>query len=126
MTPHRDNEPTGRGLLLGAGAVLLMVACCALGPLILAGGTITGIGGLLRNPWVITAGVVLLSLAAAASIYAGVRNIKRRRGKHDLDCCAPARDEESIETTGRTEPRMSQRRSQRPTSGRDGPVLETQ
>jgi hypothetical protein len=99
MTPRRDNRSGGSGVLLGAGSVLLLVACCALGPLVLAGGTIAGLGGILRNPWVITAGVVLLSLAAAASIVTALRNIKRHRGKNDPDCCAPTRDEDNPDTT---------------------------
>lgn len=53
-------------MLLGAGAALLMVARCALLPLLVAGGAIAGIGGFLRNPWVIGAGIALLLFAAVA------------------------------------------------------------
>ncbi|PTT13935.1 hypothetical protein DBR36_16560, partial [Microbacterium sp. HMWF026] len=66
MSPHDDNR-TGGGLLMALGAAFLVVACCALGPLLAAGGAITGIGALLHNPWAIAGGVGLLILAALAS-----------------------------------------------------------
>lgn len=44
MTPNHDNHPWAGGLLLGIGAALLVVACCALLPLLVVGGAITGIG----------------------------------------------------------------------------------
>ena len=40
-----------------------MVACCALLPILIAGGAIAGIGAFLRNPWVIGAGIALAILA---------------------------------------------------------------
>ena len=49
MPPNQDDQRGGRGLLLGAVAALLVVGCCALLPLLVVGGTITGIGTLLRN-----------------------------------------------------------------------------
>lgn len=84
MTSNHDDQAKGSGLLLGAGAALLMVACCALLPLLVAGGAIAGIGGVLRNPWVIGAGVTLLALAVLAT--------RRRHLVHDDDpsCCPPA------------------------------------
>ena len=45
MTSKHDDRTRGGGLLLGAGAVLLMTICCAL-PVLIAGGMLTGIGGL--------------------------------------------------------------------------------
>lgn len=84
MTSHHDDKPGG-GVLLGAGAALLMVACCALLPLLVAGGTIAGIGGFLRNPWVIGAGIALLLFAVLAST--------KRRQHSDTgsgpSCCPP-------------------------------------
>ena len=65
MSNH-DDRPGGSGLLLGAGAALLMVACCALLPILIAGGAIAGIGAFLRNPWVIGAGIALAILALIA------------------------------------------------------------
>lgn len=76
-------------MLLWAGAALLVVACCALAPLFVVGGAITGIGALLRTPWAITAGVTLLILAVVASIVALVASTRRHRGKNDHGCCPP-------------------------------------
>ncbi|MGV9770343.1 DUF4113 domain-containing protein [Microbacterium sp. NPDC003461] len=62
MTSKHDDRTRGGGLLLGAGAVLLMTICCAL-PVLIAGGMLTGIGGLLLgNPWVIGVGIALLAI----------------------------------------------------------------
>lgn len=44
-----DDRPDG-GLLVAAGAGLLVVLCCGL-PLILAGGALAWTGRLLRSPW---------------------------------------------------------------------------
>ena len=41
MTSKHDDRTRGGGLLLGAGAVLLMTICCAL-PVLIAGGMLTG------------------------------------------------------------------------------------
>lgn len=58
MTSNHDSEPGRSGVLLGAGAAILMVACCALLPLLVVGGTLTGVGVFLRNPWVIGVGAL--------------------------------------------------------------------
>ncbi|MFI5627586.1 hypothetical protein ACIA03_29285 [Nocardioides sp. NPDC051685] len=85
MAQKPDNQ-TGGGLLLGAGAALLMILCCA-GPALIAGGALAGIGGLLRNPWVIGAGIAVLALA--------VLSIARRRSGATNDCCTPTRHADS-------------------------------
>lgn len=78
--PGRNNEPSGASTAAaGIGIALLMIACCAL-PVLIAGGTLAGIGGLLGNPWLIAAAVVLV----AAAITAIVR--RRRLGR---DACRP-------------------------------------
>ncbi len=91
MNDNRDPS-TGGGLLLGGGAALLMILCCA-GPALVAAGVLTGIGGFLRNPWVMGAGLVLLGLA--------VLGIARRsRGDSTDSCCAPPTH--TSDTTDRT------------------------
>ena len=97
--PHQARRHAGRGLLLGAVAALLVVGCCALLPLLVVGGTITGIGTLLRNPWVITGGAALLILAVVASIVMTAR-ARRHRRENDPDCCPPLRP-----TITKTDPR---------------------
>jgi mercuric ion transport protein len=79
MTSSRDNQPGGGGLLMAAGAGLLMIACCVL-PLLIAGGALAGIGGFMRSPWVIAAGVLLVVVAVLAV---------PRRHKWDDECCEP-------------------------------------
>ena len=82
MNSNHDDQPGVSGLLLGAGAALVMVACCAVVPLLVAGGALAGFGGFLRSPWVIGAGVGLLVLALIAST-------KRHRGHDGPSCCPP-------------------------------------
>ena len=78
---------------MALGSAFLVVACCALGPLLAAGGAITGIGALLHNPWAIAGGVGLLILAALASTIAVIRN-RRRHHTNDPDCCPPTQNTE--------------------------------
>lgn len=49
------------------GAVLFVVLCCGL-PLVLAGGALAGIGGHLRSPWTVAAGIAVVLAVAAAAI----------------------------------------------------------
>lgn len=81
MNDKRD-PADGGGLLIGAGAALAMVLCCA-GPALVAGGLLAGIGGLLRNPWVIGAGIAVLALAVLVTLT------RHRRSRDTDDCCAP-------------------------------------
>lgn len=93
MMSNHDDRPGGSRLLLGAGAALLTVVCCAL-PVLLAAGALAGVGGFLGNPWVIGAGMTVLVLALLAATL-------RRGGRDSIDhgCCpahedhAPRRDE---------------------------------
>lgn len=82
MTSKHDDRPGG-GLLLGAGAVLLMVLCCAL-PLLIAGGVLASVGGLLGNPWAIGTGIALLVLVVLV-----VAHRRTRHDNTDHDCCPP-------------------------------------
>ena len=79
-----SNGQLGSGLLMSAGAALLVVACCALLPLIFVGGTVAGLGAFLRNPLVIGAGIGLVVLALVAS----ARRRRRPEGSGG-DCCPP-------------------------------------
>lgn len=97
MTSKHDDRTRGGGLLLGAGAVLLMTICCAL-PVLIAGGMLTGIGGLLLgNPWVIGVGTALLAIV----LLVVVRR-RTRRGRVEPDCCPPT------ESAHRTDPKGEQ------------------
>lgn len=97
MTSKHDDRTRGGGLLLGAGAVLLMMICCAL-PVLIAGGMLTGIGGLLLgNPWVIGVGIALLAIV----LLVVVRR-RTRRGRVEPDCCPPT------ESAHRTDPKGEQ------------------
>ncbi|APU43430.1 hypothetical protein [Streptomyces sp. TN58] len=79
-----SRERSGLGEVAAAvGAALLMVACCA-GPLLMAGGALRAVGGVLRNPWLITVGVVVLLMGAGYVLRCRVR---RRRGTGDQDRC---------------------------------------
>lgn len=86
MMSNNDDRPAGNRLLLGAGATLLMVACCAL-PILIAGGALAGVGGLLGKPWVIGTGISLLVLALLA-----VTRRRRGRDRSGHGCCPPHDD----------------------------------
>ena len=83
MTNNPGDGPGIGALFGGVGVAVLMVACCA-APLLIAGGALAGIGGVLSNPWVIAAGVVLV-IAALVGVA--------RRGKPGGDCCPPRLDQ---------------------------------
>lgn len=91
MTTSNRNPPTGsqqptsqRKLAAvgigGAGA--LMVLCCLLGPLLLAGGALGVLGAVAGNPLVIGAAVILLGTGIAAFVLR-----RQRRRTNDEPCC---------------------------------------
>lgn len=82
MNPH-DDRSEGRGLLLGAGAAILMVTCCAVLPLLAAGGALAAIGGAVRSPWTMAAGAVLVVLGML--VFMRLRHAKLRNSS----CCPP-------------------------------------
>lgn len=90
MPPSKRSGKTGLGEGLAvAGAGALMVLCCAVAPLLVAGGVTGVVGGLLRSPWVIGLGVLL---TATAVVYALAR---RTRSDHACDeCCNPRTPED--------------------------------
>lgn len=90
MTKVHD-QPGGIAALLGVGAALVVVACCALLPLLLAGGAIAGIGGVLRSPWAIGIGIALVVLTLVA------RSGRRRGGAGGHEGRPPARSRERFE-----------------------------
>lgn len=81
MPTNPPRQPGHGGPLAIAGAVLLMVLCCA-GPALLAGGAISLLGAVLLSRWVIGAGA-LITVAAAAHIVAR----RAGTGTRGDDCC---------------------------------------
>lgn len=80
--PGRPDGSGPSGVLLGSGAALFMVVCCA-GPALIAAGALGALGGWLRSPWLIGAALTLL---AAAVLWTMAR---RRKGSDSTDCCSP-------------------------------------
>lgn len=78
MTEPRDT--IGAWTVIGAAA--LMIACCA-GPVLIAGGALSGLGAALRNPWLlgIGAAVILAALGWVAS------RVARHRSAGGDACC---------------------------------------
>lgn len=78
--PRREPEsPPGTGMAAaGIGAAVLMIACCAALPLLVAG-ALAGIGVWLASPWVIAAAALLLVAAVTAVV-------RRRRSGRDVGC----------------------------------------
>lgn len=67
---QQDDVLPGAGMVAaGLGAALLVIVCCV-GPALVAAGALGAIGGLLGNPWVIAAAVVV----AAAALTLVVRH----------------------------------------------------
>lgn len=63
-----------------------MVLCCA-GPLLLGGGTISGLGAALHNPWLVIVGAVVILVSV---IHVLRCRIRRRHGAGPDDCCPSA------------------------------------
>ncbi|PZS27157.1 MAG: hypothetical protein DLM58_19285 [Pseudonocardiales bacterium] len=83
MSEPRGPSPAGIRATIGVGVAAVL--CCA-GPALFAGGALSGIGGLVRSPWMISGGATLVVLAVA---YPIVRHRQRRAGNRTDDCCAP-------------------------------------
>ncbi len=77
--------PSPAGILAKIGVGVAAVLCCA-GPALLAGGALSGIGGVVRSPWLISGGAALVVLAVAYTI---VRHRQRRAGNRTDGCRAP-------------------------------------
>jgi mercuric ion transport protein len=78
-------QPSGRlGAWTVVGAAALMVICCA-GPVLLAGGALSGAGAALRNPWLISIGALIVLAAPAWT----VSRIARHRPHDSSDPCCP-------------------------------------
>lgn len=84
--PKPGHSGAGFGIL----AAIAMVSCCAL-PVLVAAGALASLGGLIRNPFVVLAG---LALAGAAVVYAVGR---RREGS----ACPPPVDDPDVWTAER-------------------------
>lgn len=77
--------PSRAGVLATLGAVAVAVLCCA-GPALLAGGALAGLGGLLRNPWLIGGGALVILAGAAARLIGRHRTAA---GPRSSECCTP-------------------------------------
>jgi mercuric ion transport protein len=55
------------GIAGAGGAGIAIVVCCAT-TVAIAGGGLAAVGGILRSPWLITAGLVVAALAIAAIV----------------------------------------------------------
>lgn len=95
--PQSQKDP-GSGLggsLAAGGAVLLAVACCALGPLLIAGGVLGVAGGVLRSPMVLSLAALLILGAVLFAVHRGSRARRPRAANPEHpqeragDCCAP-------------------------------------
>lgn len=64
----------------GAAGIALLVCCATTATA--AGGGLATTGGLLRSPWLIVAGVLIVALAGAAAIV-------HRTGRGGFDSCCP-------------------------------------
>ena len=78
------------------GAGIAMLVCCTTTAAV-AGGGLAAAGGLLRSPWLITAGLIVAALAVAAIVV-------RRAGHTRVgeDCCPPAMSDPDTAATTRT------------------------
>jgi len=81
--------PSRAGILATVGLAAAALLCCA-GPALLAGGALSGLGGLLRNPWLIGGGAAVI---VAAVGYAIARHTHGRGGAQAEDCCPPQETE---------------------------------
>jgi hypothetical protein len=81
--PKPEPAESHLGLVGGIVAAFALVLCCA-GSALVAGGVLSTIGGVLRNPFVIAAGVLIIVAAVAVTFR------KPRNGQ--AACDANARD----------------------------------
>ncbi|MGQ0826699.1 MAG: hypothetical protein ACT4OX_17020 [Actinomycetota bacterium] len=65
MSQIRDRESPSA--LAGVGIALAMVLCCA-GPVLVAGGALTAVGGFFGNPLVIAVGLAVVVVAVAVVV----------------------------------------------------------
>ncbi|MFI7019190.1 mercury transporter [Streptomyces sp. NPDC050164] len=82
MSSSRERSGLG-GLAAAVGAALLVMVCCA-GPLLVAGGALSALGGVLANGWLISVGAVILFAGAGYTLHC---RALRRRGAGPDDCC---------------------------------------
>lgn len=100
---QKDTGSGSRGVFAAGGGALLVVACCALGPALIAGGVLGVAGGVLRSP----ALVALTALIVIGAVWLTMHRRTRARrpgastptpGQEDAgDCCSsqPADHRES-------------------------------
>lgn len=97
MSAGRDRVAGWLGGMAGAGgAGIAMLVCCTT-TAAAAGGGLAAAGGILRSPWLIVAGTVVIALALAALVVKHTgRHTSGDPGGVDAGCCPP-----SVTTTGR-------------------------
>ncbi len=82
---NEKKQLSGAGPMLAVlGGGLLLALCCAVLPIVIAGGTLGVLGGVLGNPWLIGAGITLM---LATGVFAIRRAARRRTGAGKPDCC---------------------------------------
>lgn len=82
--PDRPTINGKHAVLGGAGFAILMVLCCAVVPLLAAGGPLGVLGAIAGNPLIITAAVLIIGAALATVILR-----RRIRAGSTEDCCPP-------------------------------------
>lgn len=83
-----NERPNGAGL--GAMAAVALVVCCAL-PALIGAGVLATLGGVLRSPPIIVAGIVVL-VGAVGYAY--------RRRQRDRACASPISEPSATEGSG--------------------------
>lgn len=85
---HREDRTGLGGIGLAGGAGLLMIICCA-GPVLIASGTLAGIGAWVGSPWVIVGAVALAGLVLAALALGRLRDRAGTPSDESRPHCCP-------------------------------------
>jgi hypothetical protein len=85
MSTDRNRIAGWLGGVAGAGGAGIAIVVCCTTTVAIAGGGLAAAGGIVRSPWLITAGLIVVALAIAAIVV-------RRTGRAGVgeDCCAPS------------------------------------
>lgn len=108
IDPH-GRSPAG-SILAAVVAFVLALLCCA-GPLVIAAGATAGVRALLRSPWLLGAGSLLLAWV----IFSTVARVARRRDSDVTEQCCPPKTKDAIHSN-----HTASRNGQAPHAGRLG------